>query len=342
MKRLFFAIASIASMSLATSCEKDKHKGLNKEDFPIKEVSEEVILSFSSAKADVDLLESYEIVFTLTKASGETDDKGNIIPYSAPSTFSIPAVFNGKGAEQISSDGYFVVEEGSDKGVLKIALKDPGFSGNLPVQVSAFTAGNSLIHDGDQTDVLVHVKGYLRLEDIAGTWEFKEVLNLEEIEMWYEEMEEPAEDLPTHNAGFALTFAKEAEGWSVTPSGEGDWNNYFAKSSISLTSPKQEWLTKDTGSSRILGTYTAEERNQFVTEVASAYQQTTFFELSNVDRSFSGNGTMGKGAISMRLVDGELEIAIKDYDAPDWDIAWWDPGFDSEMHSFVSRFTKKN
>ncbi|MCQ2135510.1 MAG: hypothetical protein MJY67_01190 [Bacteroidales bacterium] len=340
MKRILIAITAIAALSLATSCDKEKHKGLNKDDFSIKEITEEVIISFNQAKAEVDLLEAYTFEIGLIKASGEKDDKGNIIPYSAPSTFRIPAVVTGKGAEVLSGEQSFVVEEGSDKGYMTLTLKDKNFSGKLPVTIGVNIKGNSLIHEGDLVEVVANVKGYLRLEDIAGTWVFDRVMNLEELEMWYEEMEEETADLPTHNAGFSLTFAKDGSDWTVTPSGYGDWNNYFKAGKITYTAPKAEWLTKS--NSVILGSYTAEESNMFVSEVEGewAYQQLTFFSLSNVDRSFSGNEDMGKGAIAMRLVGDELEIGVKDYDAPDWDIMWWDPGFDSDMHSFVSRFKK--
>ena len=68
----------------------------------------------------------------------------------------------------------------------------------------------------------------------------------------------------------------------------------------------------------------------------------TWFSLSSVYRNFDGNAdATGAGAIAIANdADGNLIILIKDYDQPPFGEMWWDPGYDPDMFSFASRFTK--
>ena len=91
----------------------------------------------------------------------------------------------------------------------------------------------------------------------------------------------------------------------------------------------------------IFGTYTSDENQMFVAEVDTPRQQITYFKLSQVNRAFSADTeTLGAGTIAMRMRnDGKLEIYIKDCDQPPFGEIWWD-GFEPDMFSFASTFTK--
>ena len=182
----------------------------------------------------------------------------------------------------------------------------------------------------------IYVKGVLTPETILGTWEFDEIINLDELELWFEEMWDDPTLLPTHNEGFTLTFGGSEGSYTITPGGEGDFMNYYRETTISHTAP-----VNPVSGSITLGAYTSDEAQMFTAEVDTPRQQITYFRLAEVNRAFSAETeTIGAGTIAMRLRnDGKLEIYIKDYDQPPFGEMWWD-GFDPDMFSFAATFTK--
>ncbi len=289
-----------------------------------------LIYSFQCESADV--LDKYIATIEL---------KGTVTEnFTAAERLSIPATLSGEGASLVScSDGgNFIVEAGESKGTMTLTLKDANYTGAAKLNINITEDGAYI---GGNTETMeITVKGVLSPAVIAGTWEFEETINLEELEMWFEEYEDDASLLPVHNDGFRLTFSGNNGAYTVTPSGEGDWNNYFRSSAISWTKP-----VNTPSGAVILGNYTADESNMFIAEVDTPRQQMTYFRLDKVNRAFSADTeTAGAGAIAMRLRnDGRLEIHIRDYSTPPFGEMWWDDEkFDADMFSFASTFKKIN
>lgn len=287
-------------------------------------VSEAVIYSFQSNEAN--LIESYIATIELT---GTVSGK----EFKTETAISWPAVITGEGAQYVEA-GEFVAEAGSNKATLKITVKDGVKDVTAPIVVSVDTPEGVIA--GDEPELLGIVRG-LPGKSLVGTWAFREVIDEEEIQLWYMEMEDyyPEES----NAGFEFTIAADGDKYKFTPNTTGHFANYYRTAGMSLCAPKNPAANAVT-----LGSYTVEQINGFVGEVYNPYQQAVFFELDKANRSFDNSSeSLGKGYISVSyLSDDELIVTIHDYDEPPFAFMWWDPeAFDCEMLGFASVFTRK-
>lgn len=299
--------------------------------FTLVTVDQQEALIYSFQYASGDVLDKY--IATIKIAGSVTGEE-----FVATERMAIPAAMYGEGSSLIdaSDNGCFIVEEGGNTGTITLTIKDNAFSGMAPLSLGVEETGRFI--EGDTPIMDITVKGILSPERLLGKWDFEETIDMDELELWFMEMEDDPDALPTHNKGFSLTFAKDGDKYTVTPSGEGDWMNYFKASTITHTAPVN--MTSD---GYVLGAYTSDEAQMFVAEVDSPRQQITYFKLSNVNRAFSADtDTPGEGTIAMRLRNnGKLEIYIKDYDTPPFGEMWWDDeDFDTDMFSFASTFTK--
>lgn len=289
---------------------------------------ETLIYSFECESGD--LLDRYIVNLTVTgSTSGEE--------FAFQEKTTVPVSISGDGASLIGAetDG-FVFEAGQNKGSIVLNITDPSYSGLAPATVTVNNAESGRYVAGDVASTAVYVKGMLSPATIAGTWEFDSMIDLEELELWFMEMEDDPELLPTHNDGFTLTFAGSEGSYTLTPNDKGDFANYYREADIAYTGPFNQ-----TSGSVTLGKYTSDESQMFTAEVDTPRQQITYFSLSKVNRAFSSETeSIGEGAIAMRLRnDGKLEIYIKDYDQPPFGEMWWD-GYDPDMFSFAATFTK--
>lgn len=289
---------------------------------------EDKIYSFEYESAD--LLDKY--IATLTVEGSVSGPKFVFAEETV-----IPVTISGEGASLCSVEGEGAVfEAGSNTGRVTIIINDAAYAGNAPVNISLNTDDNDDFIEGDISAMSITVKGVLSPATLLGTWEFDEVLDLEELELWFMEYEEDPAFLPTHNDGFTLTFSESDGNYTITPNNQGDFANYYRDATVTYTTPVN--LTSD---GYVLGQYTSDEAQMFVAEVDTPRQQITYFKLSQVNRAFSADTeTLGAGTIAMRLRnDGKLEIYIKDCDQPPFGEMWWD-GFEPDMFSFASTFTK--
>jgi len=288
---------------------------------------EGIIYSFEYESGDV--LDKF---IATIKVSGT--DSGT--QFAAEEKIAVPATLSGEGASllEMSDNGNFIIEKGENTGKITLTLKDPDYAGAAAAVLGVGNTGRFI--KGDNPEMDVTVKGVLSVETLLGKWNFDETIDVDELEMWFAEMEDDPSLLPTHNAGFSLTFAKDGNDFTVTPSGTGDWMNYFRTSAICRTEP-----VNMTAEGYVLGAYTSDENQMFVAEADTPRQQLTYFRLDKANRAFSADeDKIGTGTIAMRLRnDGKLEIHIKDYDTPPFGEMWWD-GFDADMFSFASTFTK--
>ena len=289
---------------------------------------EDKIYSFDFDSAD--LLDRY-----IAKLSVEGTVSGSEFVFAEETV--IPVTISGDGASLCSIEGEGAVfEAGSNTGTVTLIINDASYAGNAPVNISLNTDDEDDFIEGDIPAMTITVKGVLSPATLLGTWEFDEVLDLEELELWFMELGDDTELLPTHNDGFTITFGGSDGNYTITPNVQGDFANYYRSATIAHTAP----LNPTTGSIT-LGEYTSDEAQMYVSEVDTPRQQITYFKLSQVNRAFSADTeTLGEGTIAMRLRnDGKLEIYIKDYDQPPFGEMWWD-GFDPDMFSFASTFTK--
>lgn len=289
---------------------------------------EALIYSFEFESAD--LLDKYIATLTVEGAVSGTS-------FVFAERTVIPATLSGDGASLCTAEGEgFVFEAGDNTGTLTLNINDASYAGMADMILGVNTSDNDRYIAGDNPTMAVTVKGVLSPATLLGTWEFDEVLDLEELELWFMEYEDDPSLLPTHNDGFTLTFSESDGNYTVTPNDQGDFANYYRTATISHTAPIN--LTSE---GYTLGAYTSDENQMFVAEVDTPRQQITYFKLSQVNRAFSADTeTLGEGTIAMRLRnDGKLEIYIKDCDQPPFGEIWWD-GFEPDMFSFASTFTK--
>lgn len=285
-----------------------------------------------------DALESYVVKIEVTGAVSGKDLK-------TTEDIMIPLVLTGDGASNLAFSGtksyisapqpYALLNAGETTASAKFIVKS-GFSGDLKANVSVDPRWERFV-PGDNETQTITVKGVQTPDKLIGTWAFSEVVDLEEIELWYMEMEDDPDLLPVHNTGFKLTFTKESDGnVSVTPSGNGDFNNFFRKATVKLSAPMNM-----TSEGYTLGQYTSSENNMFVAESGMPEQINTYYKLSAANRAFSADEeSIGEASIIFALDGDKLRVEFRDYDQPPFGEMWWD-GFDADMFGFASLFVKE-
>lgn len=298
------------------------------------------MLSYSFATACGIVADTYTIKLQLTGAVSGTS-------WIATTDMEIPyTVTPALSSALTAADDAFVVKKGENVATLVVnAGEIDGDPQKFVFAVDADKAGDRFIA-GDYASLEVAVCGPMTLSKLVGTWEFTETLDLEELEMWFEEFYLEGDDtsnpelLPTHNEGFKFTISEKEGVYTLTPSAEGDWAKYFRECQIDYCAPIEENICSE---GTITGQHTTLENQMFVGESESVGSITyTWFSLSSVYRNFDGNAdATGAGAIAISNdAEGNLIILIKDYDQPSFGELWWDPGYEPDMFSFASRFTK--
>ena len=290
--------------------------------------SEALICSFAYEEAD--LIESLRIKVNI---SGSLSGKD----WAANGDMSIPVEFNGEGSKYISSDGLVKVLNGENSGTLEIKAKEGIHDLNAPLGISL--AGEEGVIAGDIETMLVTVRGIPTIETLGGEWKFVEIVNKEELEYFYMEMEDDLELCPIHNEGFSLSFSSKDGGLVLSPSATGDFANYYRECSISNCKPKNM-----VAQGVVLGSCSSEEGNMFVTGIYSRPTQEIYYKLPSVNRSFDNSAeSLGEGVISLSfLSDDEIIVTIRDYDKPGFGLNWWDGDkFYSDMFGFASLFRRQ-
>lgn len=295
------------------------------------DAKEGIIYSFASATATV--ADSYTVKLQLAGEESGAD-------WVATADMEIPyTVTPALGTALTAADDAFVVKKGENVATLVVnAGEIEGDPQKFVFAVDADKAGDRFVA-GTNVSTELTVCGAMKLSNLVGTWEFAETLDLDELEFWFMEMEDDPELLPTHNEGFKFTISEEDGVYTLTPSAEGDWAKYFKECQIDYCAPIEENICSE-GS--VTGPYTTLENQMFVAEADGVAELAyTWFSLSSVYRNFDGNAdATGAGAIAITNdADGNLIILIKDYDQPPFGEMWW-AGYDPDMFSFASRFTK--
>lgn len=298
------------------------------------DAKEQLIYSFGAAQADV--LDNYTIVLNLT---GLISGKN----FVASNDLEIPvAIDYGDNASTVCNfeSDKIIIEKGNNYGTLKVKAGEVEVSKDCIVKVSVSSEASERFVEGDVATITLNIKGVLSISSILGDWKFSQIYDIDEVNEFFSEMEDDPDALPTHNEGFVLTFSENDGVFSVTPSGTGDFKNFFRESTLTYCAPMN--ITKG-GDNKKTGPYTSSESNMFIAMVGDAVQQLTYFRLSKANRAFSAESeTIGESTIAMRInSEGNLEIQLRDYDTPPFGEMWWDDSsFDPDMFGFASEFVR--
>lgn len=299
------------------------------------DMQEGLVYSFA-----LDRAYAHESLIAIINVTGTVSGKD----FKATEDITVPLTISGPGASYLEStdtgaQNYAVIKAGDNKATAKFKVSET-FSGDENAVLTVNTNDDSRFIPGDNHSVSIAVRGVQTPDKLIGTWKFNKIFDLDELNEFFAGMEDDIDALPTHNDGFTLTFAKEADGSvSLTPGGTGDFNNFFRKATVKLAAPMNSCAKTIT-----LGKYTAYELNMMFGSTSMVYQFNTYYELSSANRSFSStNESLGKATVVFNLVDDGLVMELRDYNEPPFGEMWADgwTKFDPEMFGFASLFTKE-
>ena len=250
----------------------------------------------------------------------------------------IPLAVSGAAASYLNFGGepYALLKAGDKVAIAEFSL-NPGFEEGAEVTLS-IKEGEDRILIGNNDAMTLKLYGADIPEALLGTWTFDHVFALEEVEYFFEEMEDDVTLLPTHNDGFTLTFAKDEAGIiTVTPNDKGDFANFFRTAPVTPTEP-----INCSSEGIVTGMNTVSEVNMFMAMEDYDVHTCSYYKLSVANRAFSSETeTLGEAVVIFTLVDGGLQVEFRDYDTPPFGEMWWDTDFDADMFGFASLFVKK-
>lgn len=294
------------------------------------ENKEKISYSFSAEKAD--LLNTYTVTIDLNGIKTGKD-------FSATSDMELPVLFDESSTAKLGEDftvendaTSFKVAAGTNKGTLTLIATDKevelGSEKTIVIKVDESKLSGRF-YAGNTTSMTVTVKGILRYSQLVGTWEFVEIPALEEWEYFVEDMGDDPALMPTHNAGYQMSFAIEDGVLKLTPGTvKGDLGNFLRACELEYCAPVHM-----AAKSEQLGDYCSREPFMWTAEEI----QLTYFCLSSANRAFSpSTEKLGKATVAMRFdEDGNLWFITKDYDQPPFMENWWDGTFDPDLFGFT-------
>lgn len=300
---------------------------------------ESLIYNFDNARTEV--VESATLTITV---EGVESGKS----FKAPADIELPLKVEGEAEKFLDYPASVTLAKGTNSVRFEVKARESSKTDenerleDYPENPSAviFVSGDRFI-GGDKGEATVKLhSGQLVPEKLVGKWAFNRVYDIDELEVWFMEMEDDPDLLPTHNDGFELTFYIDDEDGSVKlkTNGTGDFANYFRDgASVSLTEP-----INYSSEGVLSGKYSVLEVNMFkAEEMKSEPVIWTYYKLSNVNRAFSADTeTPGESVIAFCFnEDGTLDMQFRDYDTPPFGEMWWDDEkFDADMFSFCSVF----
>lgn len=233
---------------------------------------------------------------------------------------------------------YAVLKAGQAKATVKFTVPE-GYSGDKEALLTVDTNADSrFIEGGDNEFVSIAVRGLQTPDKLVGTWKFSKVYSEEElISNWVELFEVDESEVPCKNDGFTLTFTKEGDGSvKLSPSGNGDFANFFREATVTLGSPINQ-----TKPSTTLGEHTSLDCNMFIQADpdGTPYQFDTYYKLSSANRAFSADTeSLGESTIIFNLTEKGLVMEFRDYEGDYVDLYG---EFDPDFFSIPSLFVKE-
>ena len=301
---------------------------------------ETLVYSFQTTKADV--LGSYVANIKVTGVtSGDKISLGEdvIIPLKITGDAAQYVVFDSETKAVDKTPGpHAVLKAGKSTATFRFSLKD-GFKDGDKIGVTVDTDEAVRFIPGDNESAEYTLYSVKVPDAILGTWAFSKVFAKDEVDYFFEEMEDDPTLLPLKNEGFTLTFSKDESGVvTVTPNDKGDFANYFREATVTPTEPKN-YSTDGT----VIGKNTVSECTMFMGSDGYKVHTNMYYLLSPANRAFSKTEEkIGESVIVFTIIDGNLIVEFRDYDKPPFGENWWsDNKFDADMFSFASLFVKQ-
>ena len=299
------------------------------------------------ASTTVNLAKSSVYVYSFTTAEAELQESLDITltvggdNFKAPKDLELP--FEGLAGSTAELGKHFLVKDDAtsfivpkDGNTATLTLLpgpevDPSNPATLKLGVDE--QGGRFVA-GEIESVIITVKGLLTYAALAGTWQHKELIGLEELEEFAMLEEMDVDAIPSHNDGFTISITDEGDHAMFTPSSTGDLADLFRACDMTYTEPINIFYGTKSGSyTTVKEQYTWDD---------DAFFDLTYFQLSSGNRSFdNSNEKLGKLTIALMLdKDGSMILFLRDYDQPPFLSDWWDVPFDPFFFGLGYRFEK--
>lgn len=298
------------------------------------------------ASTTVNLAKSSVYVYSFTTAEAELQESLDITltvgdeNFKASKDLELPfKVLSGSTAELgkhflVKDDATsFIVPEGGNTATLTL-LPGPEVDPSNPVTLNLGVdeQGGRFVA-GEIKSVTVTVKGLLTYAALAGTWECKELIGLELLELWAMEEDLDTSKIPSNNDDFTISITDEGDHAAFTPSSTGDLASLFRTCKMTYTAPFNVLQGE------VSGNYTTVGEDYFWLE--GSYDL-TYFQLSSGNRSFD-NSSEKLGTLTIALMldkDGSMILFLRDFDQPPFLPEWWEDPFDPTFFGLGYRFEK--
>lgn len=298
------------------------------------------------ASTTVNLAKSSVYVYSFTTAAAELQESLDITltvgdeNFKASKDLELPfKVLSGSTAELgkhflVKDDATsFIVPEGGNTATLTL-LPGPEVDPSNPVTLNLGVdeQGGRFVA-GEIKSVTVTIKGLLSYAALAGTWECKELIGLELLELWAMEEYLDTSKIPSNNDDFTISITDEGDHAAFTPSSTGDLASLFRTCKMTYTAPFNVLQGE------VSGNYTTVGEDYFWLE--GSYDL-TYFQLSSGNRSFD-NSSEKLGTLTIALMldkDGSMILFLRDFDQPPFLPEWWEDPFDPTFFGLGYRFEK--
>ena len=270
------------------------------------------------ASTTVNLVESSVYVYSFTTAEAELQESLDITltvgddNFKAPKDLELPfEVLSGSTAElgkhflvKDDATSFIVPKDGNTATLTLLPGPDADLANPATLKLGVDEQGGRFVA-GEIESVTVTVKGLLTYAALAGTWQHKELIGLEMLELFAMDEELDTSKIPSNNDDFTITITDEG----VL---EGEVSG-------SYTTVGEQYFWVDEGSFDL-----------------------TYFQLSSGNRSFDNSKeTLGKLTIALMLdKDGSMILFLRDFDQPPFLPEWWEDPFDPTFFGLGYRFER--
>lgn len=298
------------------------------------------------ASTTVNLVESSVYVYSFTTAAAELQESLDITltvgddNFKAPKDLELPfEVLSGSTAElgkhflvKDDATSFIVPKDGNTATLTLLPGPEVDPSNPVTLNLGVDEQGGRFVA-GEIKSVTVTVKGLLSYAALAGTWECKELIGLELLELWAMEEDLDTSKIPSNNDDFTISITDEGDHAAFTPSSTGDLASLFRTCKMTYTAPFNVLQGE------VSGNYTTVGEDYFWLE--GSYDL-TYFQLSSGNRSFD-NSSEKLGTLTIALMldkDGSMILFLRDFDQPPFLPEWWEDPFDPTFFGLGYRFEK--
>lgn len=298
------------------------------------------------ASTTVNLVESRVYVYSFTTAAAELQESLDITltvgddNFKAPKDLELPfEVLSGSTAElgkhflvKDDATSFIVPKDGNTATLTLLPGPEVDPSNPVTLNLGVDEQGGRFVA-GEIKSVTVTVKGLLTYAALAGTWECKELIGLELLELFAMEEDLDTSKIPSNNDDFTISITDEGDHAAFTPSSTGDLASLFRTCKMTYTAPFNVLQGE------VSGNYTTVGEDYFWLE--GSYDL-TYFQLSSGNRSFD-NSSEKLGTLTIALMldkDGSMILFLRDFDQPPFLPEWWEDPFDPTFFGLGYRFEK--